>query len=91
MEALGTFFGLAITAFWGFLFGRVSIMEGIREKKSGFSSVMLCLSLFVLAILWLIAIFAWKFETPVDLVVHRPVMNSETRQWATKYQTIQLQ
>jgi hypothetical protein len=72
MESWGTFFCLAVTSFWGYLFGRVSIMEGIKQKRSGFSSIMLCLSLFVLAILWMIAIFAWKWESPMELVIHRP-------------------
>lgn len=74
MESWGTFFCFAITAFWGYLFGRVSIMEGIRYKKSGFSSIMLCFSLFLLAVLWLVTIFAWTWEHPMELVFQRPTV-----------------
>ena len=71
MESWGTFFTLGMTAFWGYLFGRVSIMEGIKQKRSGFSSIMLCLSLFVLALLWTIAFFAWTWESAIELVIDR--------------------
>lgn len=71
MESWGTFFSLGVTAFWGYLFGRVSIMEGIKQKRSGFSSIMLCFSLFVLAFLWTIAMFFWNWESAVDLVIDR--------------------
>jgi len=73
MESWGTFFSLGVTAFWGYLFGRVSIMEGIKQKRSGFSSIMLCLSLFILAILWTIALFVWNWENAVDLVMDRSI------------------
>eukprot|EP00934_Nitzschia_sp_Nitz4_P009251 Nitzschia sp. Nitz4//scaffold23_size168460//386//4464//NITZ4_002199-RA/size168460-augustus-gene-0.298-mRNA-1//-1//CDS//3329543575//9241//frame0 len=73
MESWGTFFCFAVTAFWGFLFGRVSIMEGIRQKRSGFSSIMLCLSLLLLATIWFVAIFVWEWESPIDLVIARPL------------------
>lgn len=81
MESWGTFFCLAVTAFWGYLFGRVSIMEGIKQKRSGFSSIMLCFSLFVLAVLWLIAMFAWKWECPIELVIQRPTMHQTVTSW----------
>ena len=71
MESWGTFFTLGMTAFWGYLFGRVSIMEGIKQKRSGFSSIMLCFSLFVLALLWTIAFFAWTWESAIELVIDR--------------------
>jgi hypothetical protein len=71
VESWGTFFSLGITAFWGYLFGRVSIMEGIKQKRSGFSSIMLCFSLFVLALLWTIAFFVWTWESAIELVVDR--------------------
>ncbi len=81
MESWGTFFCLAVTAFWGYLFGRVSIMEGIKQKRSGFSSIMLCFSLSVLAILWLIAMFTWKWESPVELVIKRVDVHHNIRRW----------
>ena len=94
MESWGTFFCLAVTAFWGYLFGRVSIMEGIKQKRSGFSSIMLCLSLFVLAILWMVAMFAWKWESPIELVIHRPDWHRHNVQncaWNGRYQARELQ
>jgi hypothetical protein len=91
MESWGTFFCLSVTAFWGYIFGRVAIMEGIRQKRSGFPSTMLCISLFVLALLWLIATLAWKWEAPVPLVIFRPLFNKELRNWSRKYEPRQLQ
>lgn len=86
MESWGTFFCLGVTAFWGYLFGRVSIMEGIKQKRSGFSSIMLCLSLLVLAILWTIVIFAWKWESPMELVIHRPDLHHTERNWVLNHE-----
>ena len=73
MESWGTFFCLGVAAFWGYLFGRVSIMEGIKQKRSGFSSIMLCFSLVVLAMLWTLALLVWKWENAMELVVDRPL------------------
>jgi hypothetical protein len=91
MESWGTFFCLFLTSFWGYLFGRVAIMEGIRQKKSGFSSIMLCISLVVVGILWLIALVAWKWEAPVQLVIVRPLFNKDLRNLSRKYEPRQVQ
>lgn len=82
MESWGTFFSLGVTAFWGYLFGRVSIMEGIKQKRSGFSSIMLCCSLVVLALLWTVALFVWNWESAMELVVDRAcVQHGAHDQW----------
>jgi hypothetical protein len=93
MESWGTFFCLSLAALWGYLFGRVAVMEGIRQKKSGFSSITLCLSLCLVAVLWLVAIFAWKWEAPVQLVIFRPLAwnQNELRNLYRKHEGRQLQ
>ena len=85
MESWGTFFCLSTTAFWGYLFGRVAVMEGIRQKRSGFSSMVLCLSLVIVIILWIVAFVAWKWEVPVQLVILRPLLSKEIRSVNRKY------
>ena len=85
MESWFCFFCLSLTAFCGYLFGRIAIMEGIRQKKSGFSSMMLRVSLLALGILWLIVLVAWKWETPAELVILRPFVSKEVRNWSEKY------
>lgn len=70
MESWATFFSLAVSAFWGYLFGRVAIMEGFRRKeRGGFSYIMLCLCLIFMIVSWIIAAIGWEWESPVPLVI----------------------
>ena len=78
MESWATFFCLSMTAFWGYLVGRVAILEAIRQKRSGLSSTLLCASLIVLLILWLFTFFVWKWEAPVQLVIVRSISSNMT-------------
>jgi hypothetical protein len=72
MESWFTFFCFAFTAFIGYLLGRVAVMEGIRQKRSGFSSIMLCVTLVGILIFWTIASIGWKWETAIQLAIVRP-------------------
>ena len=78
MESWATFFCLSMTAFWGYLVGRVAILEGIRQKRRGLSSTLLCASLVVLLIIWLFTFFVWKWEAPVQIVILRSMSSSVT-------------
>lgn len=91
MESWGVFFCLALTGFWGYLFGRVAIMEGFRQKKTGFSSTMLCISLAIVVSLWLVALLAWKWESPIQLIIARPLSNKEWGNLGQKYVPRQVQ
>jgi hypothetical protein len=91
MESWGIFFCLSTAAFWGYIFGRVAVMEGIRQKRSGFSSIVLCISLGVVLVLWLVAFLAWKWEVPVQLVILRPGLTKELRSSNRKYLSEKLQ
>jgi hypothetical protein len=89
----GALFCLSLAAPWGYLFGRVPMMEGFCQKKSGFSSITLCMSLCVVAVLWLVAIFAWNWDAPVQLVSFRPLARNqnELQNWYRKHKGQQLQ
>ena len=91
IESGGTFFCLSTTAFWGYLFGRVAVIEGIRQKCRGFSSIGLCISLCVMLVLWLVAFLAWKWEGPVQLVILRPGLTKEVRSLNRTYLSRKLQ
>jgi hypothetical protein len=91
MESWGTFFCLSVTAFWGYIFGRVAVMEGIRQKHRGFSSICLCISLCIVLVLWLVAFLAWKWENPVELMILRPGLTNELRSLNRKYLSEKLQ
>jgi hypothetical protein len=91
MESWGIFFFLSTTAFWGYLFGRVAVMEGIRQKRRVFSSIVLCISLGAAVVMWLFAFLAWKWEVPVQLVILRPGLTKELRNMDRKYLSKKLQ
>lgn len=75
IESWGRFFFLSLTAFWGYLFGRVSFMDGIiRQKRlvrsKGYSSFLLCTSLAVVFVLWIL-VFLWGWDVPVSIMIVR--------------------
>ena len=72
MESWGIFFPLSMIAFLGFLFGRCSVLENIRKKRCGFSSIMLCVSLFVIYSLLILSFAYWRWETTMDILIKRP-------------------
>jgi hypothetical protein len=91
MESWGTFFCLSMTAFWGYLVGRVAVMEGIIQKKRGFSSIVLCVALTAVLILWIAAFLAWKWEAPVQLVILRSFVAHATPAANRRYAAKELQ
>jgi len=87
MESWATFFCLSATCFWGYLFGRVAVMEGIREKRSGFSSVMLCASLAIMLVVWGAMLFLHDWENPVSVLISRNgEWKNNARSWFTQRQ-----
>ena len=75
MTSWGTFFCLSIIAFWGYLFGRCSVIENIQKKKGGISSVMLCTSLYLVLSFLILSFAGWRWERVVDLMIQRPLVN----------------
>lgn len=72
MESWGCFFCLSSTAFWGYLFARVALIDGIRHKRRRPSSVVLCACLVAISGLWLTSLWMWKWEMPPSLMIVRP-------------------
>ena len=80
VESWGCFFFLSSTAFWGYLFGRVALMDGIiRQKRmvrnSLFSTSLLCGSLAFALVVWVL-MFVWRWDVPVSLMILRPSMKT---------------
>lgn len=73
MESWGCFFCLSSTAFWGYLFARVGIADGIRHKRRGPSLVVLCTCLVVLWGLWFFTLGLIKWDLPPSLMLVSPV------------------
>jgi hypothetical protein len=90
-ESWFTFFCLSLTAFWGYLFGRVAVLDGIRQKKRVVSSIMLCLCIVATACLWLLAVFGWNWDFPVSLVILRPTVDKDLRNGGSQFTSRQLQ
>ena len=75
VESWGCFLCLSSTAFWGYLFGRVALMDGIiRQKRfvrsSLFSTTLLCTALVSVAFMW-VWILLWRWDVPASLMVMR--------------------
>ena len=81
MESWMTFFILAWTAFWGFLFGRVGLIDGIVLKRRGYSTVLLSISVAIMGIFWTLVLLVGRFDSPVNLVILRPTLE-ESRTWS---------
>lgn len=71
MESWGCFFCLSSTAFWGYLFARVALIDGIRHKRRRPSSVVLCGCLVAVAGLWLGTLWLWSWDLPPNLMIVR--------------------
>jgi len=75
MESWGCFFCLSSTAFWGYLFARVALIDGIRHKRRRPSSVVLCGCIIAITGLWLGTLWVWKWDMPPSLMIMRPTPN----------------
>jgi len=73
MESWFTFFCLSVTSFWAYLFGRVAILESFRQRKNGFSSIMLRISLASLFVFFVVSLWFWSWETAAELMLVRPL------------------
>ena len=71
MESWGCFFCLSTTAFWGYLFGRVALMDGIRQKRGGYSSILLSKAVIFLFFFWVLVFMVSRWDSPVTLMIVR--------------------
>jgi hypothetical protein len=76
VESWLCFFTLSTTSFWGYVFARVGLLNGIRRKRRGSSSTVLSSTIFICACLWIYAIFFWEWELPPSALVIRVGSNA---------------
>jgi hypothetical protein len=55
------FFCLSGAAFWGYVFGRVALMENVQRKRSGYSTSLLSKSVGAVCCVWLTILFLSSF------------------------------
>ena len=90
MESWFTFFILAWTSFWGYLFGRVGLIDGILLKRRGYSTVLLSSAVALMGVFWTLVLLVGRFDSPVNLVILRPT-TKETSAWSKGYAATMLQ
>lgn len=86
MESWGCFSILSVTAFLGYLFGRVALMDGIRLKRSGFATFLLSRSVIFLLFFWILVFVVNKWDAPVDIIIQREHKKWDRQQAARKLQ-----
>lgn len=71
IDAWITFFCLSSTAFWGFVFARLGLLDGMRKKRCGIPSALLCASLCSAMTMWVIVLthVDWYSLSPGSLIV----------------------
>jgi hypothetical protein len=72
MESWGCFFCLSLSAFFGYLLGRVALLDGIRHRRACRSSLLLSRAIIFLFVLWFLIIFCVRWEIPLDVLVVQP-------------------
>jgi hypothetical protein len=91
MESWGCFFCLSSTSFWGYLIGRVALIDGIRQKRAAFSTVLLVRSIAFLVCSWIAVFVLAKWDVPVSLIVLRPYDAKGRPSWTTNLNIKKLQ
>jgi hypothetical protein len=74
MESWCTFFCLSSASFWGYVFARVALMDGIRHKKRGASGMFLCGSLIAISLLWMLTLLVWEWDTPPGVMIVHDIL-----------------
>lgn len=88
IESWITFLCLSSTSLWGFLSARLGLLDGMRKKRRGFPSNILCASLCSGVAMWItvLADGGWNDVSPGEVVVvllrdHSRQLLSSLRQW----------
>lgn len=71
IESWGCFLSLSISSFWGYLLGRIALMDGIRMKRPGYSSVFLSYAMCFCCVFWCVVWFVAKWETVTSELLER--------------------
>jgi len=71
MESWFCFFCLSSAAFWGYLFARVALIDGVRHKRRRPSTLVLCGCIISIACLWFGTLWIKKWDLPPDLMILR--------------------
>ena len=86
VESWACFSCLSATAFFGYLFARVGLMDGMRRRRRGTPpSLYLCASLLLVSALWILAVLPWVWEFPSTTMI---VRNLGTRRRANAVRDI---
>lgn len=71
IESWACFSCLSLTAFWGYLFGRVALMDGVRKKRGGYSSILLSNAVVLLFLFWALVFLVSSWDTPASVMIVR--------------------
>ena len=81
VESWFCFFCLSNTAFLGYLSGRVALLDGIRHKRVGYSSVLVSRLVAFLCCFWILVFAVCTWDSPVSLVIVRPLHRTSVFDW----------
>jgi hypothetical protein len=54
-------------------------MDGVRQKRGGYSCILLSNSVIFLFFFWVLVFFVSSWDAPVSLMIGRPVLLNEDR------------
>jgi hypothetical protein len=79
IESWITFLCLSSTSLWGFLSARLGLLDGMRKKRRGFPSNILCASLCSGVVMWITVLSdgGWNDVSPGEVIV--VVLREQTR------------
>ena len=72
IESWGCFLCLSSSAFWGYLFGRVALIDGVRQRRMCHSTLLLSRAITFLVLFWIGLLFFARWDTPADVLIVRP-------------------
>jgi len=72
LESWGCFFCLSTAAFWGYIFARVALIDGMKQKRRGTSGGFLCSSLMATIILFTFTAL-WECDTPHTIMINKGI------------------
>ena len=72
IESWGCFLFLSFSAFWGYLFGRVGLLDAVRQRKTCHSTRLLVGSLVTVVLFWCLLLCFARWDTPATLMIVEP-------------------
>jgi len=71
IESWILFLCFSTTAFWGYLFSRVGVTDGMRQKRCSGSSILLLFCLVLASGFWVFVMVLWDWEIPSTAMIIR--------------------